>query len=116
VYVRSFPDPSAARQQVSSGGGSEPLWTKGGRELIYRTGDSVLAVAIDPATGQPGRPVLLLTGRYDVSRLGSAARSWDVTADGEHLILVKHPPELRARRINVVLNWFDELREKVPVQ
>jgi serine/threonine-protein kinase len=116
VYVRSFPDASAARQQVSSGGGSEPLWTKGGRELIYRTGDSVLAVAIDPATGQPGRPVLLLTGRYDVSRLGSAARSWDVTADGEHLILVKHPPELRARRINVVLNWFDELREKVPVQ
>jgi hypothetical protein len=43
-----------------------------------------------------------------------AARSYDVSRDGERFLLLKLPSERSRPRINVVLNWFDELRAKVP--
>ena len=47
VYVQSFPDPSVGRWKVSPHDGSEPMWTRGGRELVFRKGDSVMAVSMD---------------------------------------------------------------------
>jgi Tol biopolymer transport system component len=113
VYIQSWPDPAGARRQISSGGASEPLWTKGGRELVYRTGDSVMAVTIDPTSGAASAPALLFSGRY---LTGFGSRNRDATPDGEHFFLVKLPPELQARQIKVVLNWLDELRVKVPTR
>jgi len=36
VFIQSFPDPNQKRQNVSPVHGSEPMWTKGGRESIAR--------------------------------------------------------------------------------
>ena len=44
---------------MSTAEGSEPLWTRGGRELVYRKGDSVFAVATDLEQGRSGVPALL---------------------------------------------------------
>jgi hypothetical protein len=79
-------------------------------------GDSVMAVTIDPASGTAGTPALLFAGRYMDSPDAAGTRNWDATPDGERFILVKRPPELQARRMNVVLNWLDELRVKVPTR
>src|SRR5690606_29511852 len=59
VYLVPYPDVGAVREQVSSQGGAEPRWTRGGRELIYRSGERLVAVAIDPTTGKPGAEVPL---------------------------------------------------------
>jgi len=64
VFIQSFPDPNQKRQKVSPVHGSEPMWTKGGRELIYREGDNVMVVDIDLATGSSGQPRLLFSGPY----------------------------------------------------
>jgi serine/threonine-protein kinase len=37
VYVRSFPNVAATRQQVSTAGGVEPRWAHSGRELFYKS-------------------------------------------------------------------------------
>ena len=114
VYAQSFPDPSVRRWKVSPANGSEPMWTRGGRELVYRKGDSVMAVSVDLQRGRSGPPVALFGGRYPDSPGWTRPRSYDVSPDGERFLLIKLPPEQARPRINVVLNWFDELRAKVP--
>jgi eukaryotic-like serine/threonine-protein kinase len=114
VYVQSFPDPSLQRWKVSPASGSEPLWTRGGRELVFRKGDSVMAASMDLPNGRSGQPVALFGGPYPDSPGWTRPRSYDVSRDGERFLMLKLPPERERPRINVVLNWFDELRAKVP--
>ena len=116
VYVQSYPDPTVSRRQLSSGGGSEPLWTRGGREIVFRRGDSVMAVAVEPRSGDVGAPVLLFSGPYDVAPEWSAPRSYDVSSDGERFLLLKWPVGAVRRQVIVATHWFDELRARVDGQ
>ena len=52
VYVRPFPNVSAARWQISRNGGSEPMWSPSGRELYYRSGSGeLMEVQVDGGNG-----------------------------------------------------------------
>jgi Tol biopolymer transport system component len=113
VYVQSFPDPKQRRWKISPSYGSEPLWSKGGRELVYRKGDSVMAVSVDLANGQIGQPVALFGGPYADNPGWTRPRSYDVSRDGQRFLMNKLPVNRLNPQISVVLNWFDELREKV---
>ena len=44
IYVRPFPEVNEGKWQVSTGGGDSPLWSPDGRELFYRSGDTVMVV------------------------------------------------------------------------
>ncbi len=79
VYAQSFPDPSVHRWKVSPANGSEPLWTRGGRELVFRKGDSVMAVSVDLQQGRSGPPAVLFSGRYPDSPGWTRPRSYDVS-------------------------------------
>jgi Tol biopolymer transport system component len=116
VYLQSYPDPTGARRQVSSGGGSEPLWTRGGRELVFRRGDSVMVAVVDPRLGEAGTATLLFAGPYDTDPEWSAPRSYDATPDGQRLLLLKWPTGEVRRRVLVATRWFDELRGRVAGQ
>ncbi|HEX7122207.1 MAG TPA: protein kinase [Gemmatimonadaceae bacterium] len=111
VYLVPYPDVGASREQVSSQGGAEPRWTRGGRELIYRSGERLVAVAIDPATGKPGAEVTLFSGPYRRSSHGTF--SYAVTADGSRFLMVRPASDDPPRRIVIVTNWFEELRQKM---
>jgi serine/threonine-protein kinase len=115
VFAQSFPDPNVKRWKVSPAEGSEPLWTRGGRELVYRSGARVMAVDIDLAKGESGQPRVLFAGRYADNPGWTRPRSYDVSSDGERFLMTRLPAEPPRPRITVVLNWLDELRAKVPV-
>jgi eukaryotic-like serine/threonine-protein kinase len=114
VYAQSFPNPNLKRWKISPTYGSEPLWTRGGRELVYRKGDSVMAVNVDLDGGKIGQPVALFGGPYQDNPGWTRPRSYDVSSDGERFLLTKTRSEQSRPRIAVVMNWFDELRTKVP--
>ncbi len=114
VYVQSFPDPNGRRWKISSAEGSEPMWTRGGRELVYRKGDTVMAVLTDLQNGRSGPPSMLFAGPYPDNPGWTRPRSYDVSRDGERFLMIKLPTGQPRPRITVVLNWFDELRAKVP--
>ncbi len=114
VYVQSFPDPNLKRWKVSLEHGSEPMWTRGGQELVYRNGDSVMAVSTDLQSGRSGQPIALFAGPYPDNPGWTRPRSYDVSRDGERFLMTRLPAERPRPRIVVVLNWFDELRAKVP--
>ncbi len=102
IYLQSSPDPGRRKVQLSTGGGAEPLWTRSGHEVVYRNGDSVFAVAVDPAAGVAGRPAFLFAGQFPPVWF---PRSYDVTPDGERFLMVAEPPGLAMRAVTVVLGW-----------
>jgi hypothetical protein len=69
---------------------------------------------VDGEVGRSGAPELLFAGPYPDNPGWTRPRSYDVTPDGERFLMTKLPGEQSRPRIVVVLNWFDELRAKVP--
>ena len=118
IYVRSYHEvDSGGRWQVSTSGGHSPLWSRDGRELFYRSGSKIMAVDVDTKSGfSAGKPRMLFEGPY-LPTSGSLPY-YDVSPDGQRFLMLK-PVESQTSvptQINVVLNWFEELKRKVPVK
>ena len=112
VYVRALRG-RTGRGQVSAEGGSQPRWTRDGREIIYRKGDAVYAVSFGSATGDVGTPTLLFR-KPDAGRLGlGRTYGYDVTPDGSRFLMVVPIERPGAQPTVVVLNWLAQLRAKV---
>ncbi len=113
VYLQSFPDPTQARRQVSTGGGSEPIWTQGGREVVFRRGDTVMVAAVDPPRATVGTPAVLFAGRFNADPGWSQTRTYDVTPDGQRFLMLKWPDDGVRRQVLVTTGWWPELRVRV---
>ena len=114
VYVRSFPE-LRGKQRVSADGGTEPLWRRDGTELVYRNGNKMMSVSTTSAAALIlGRTELLFEGPYErSSRIGET--NYDVAEDGRFLMVLREEGQAeQTMRINVVLNWFEELKGRVP--
>jgi serine/threonine-protein kinase len=119
VYVRAFPDVyGGSRWQISSGGGRQPMWSRNGRELFFRDFSGAV-IAVPVVTGPvfaPGRPAKLIDGAtYSGAGGRGGGRTYDVTVDGLHFLMLKGSEAARAPELVVVLNWFDELQRLSPI-
>jgi Tol biopolymer transport system component len=87
VYVRRFPD-GAGHSPISAAGGTEPRWSRDGRELFYRNADTLFAVTV-PAQAQQtftaGERVALFTGAF---LQNPRHATYDVHPDGQHFIFI----------------------------
>ena len=115
VYVKPYPGPSG-KWQISTEGGTEPAWNRNGRELFYRSGDRMMALDVATQTGfSAGKPRLLFERPYFRSNFPLVSTAYDVSADGQRFLMVKETePGAAVTQINVVLNWFEELKHRVP--
>ena len=41
-------------------------------------------------------------------------KSWDIAADGERMLMFRGTEPARPNQINIILSWFEELKERVP--
>jgi Tol biopolymer transport system component len=85
VYVQSYPEPGA-RVPISLQGGSEPAWAHNGRELFYRSGDTLMvaSVALSPVFAVVRRRPLF-TGSF---LSGGPFREYDVAPDDQHFVMI----------------------------
>jgi Tol biopolymer transport system component len=116
IYVQSYPGPGG-KWQITSEGGQEPVWNPNGRELFYRSGNKLMAVDVDAKPGfSAGKPRMLFEGPYLPSAAGNSF--YDVSPDGQRFLMLKPVEYLTSAptQINVVLNWFEELKKKVPAE
>ena len=115
VYVRPFPDMESGRWQVSTAGGEEPKWSPDGGQLLYQAGNRLMAVSIQATTGfaTRGTADVLLERNYFFAPNRDYA-DYDMAPDGR-LLMVSTGGQSDTRQINVVLNWDQELLERVPV-
>ena len=117
IYVERFPD-FGDRQPVSVEGGQQPRWSPDGRELFY-LGPAANRLMVVPVTTQVpfsvGTPETLVEGQF----FDFFARSaYDVAPDGR-LVVIKRGAGTSGNeespQITVVLNWTQELLERVPI-
>ena len=118
VYVRPYPEPDV-KWLISDEeeGGGQPVWSPDGTELFYRSGDKTMVVSIQTQdqTLTAGSPRALFEGRYVNHSSPPGYQYYDISPDGERFLMVKEE-ELPEAQINVVLNWFEELKRLVPTE
>jgi len=121
IYVRPFPDVDMGRWHISTDGGDSPLWSPDGQELFYRNGDEVMAVAVETEpTFRAGKPGILFSGTYAYLS-AMQPHPWDISRDGRFLMMKEVASDGTSaagdpQKINIVLNWFEELKKQVPLK
>jgi Tol biopolymer transport system component len=113
VYVTDFPA-ARLKRPVSVDGGFAPVWASDGKELFHVSGTSMMSAAV--VRGDPiafARPVRL----FDGIDFGGSATNYSVAPDGRFLF-VEPPAAGAAQRsqLTLVLNWFTELQQRVPLK
>ena len=115
IWIRSFPDVTGRREQVSNGGGRFPHWSAtGSGELFYVDPNGMMMSAA--VTLQPTLTVGTVTPLFRTEKPpdGPSGTPYDVASDGRFLIARPVPVTSDPAAINVVLNWFTELRQRAP--
>ncbi len=114
VYVQPFPGPGDVRQ-LSTDGGTEPVWARNGRELFFRQGERMMVVDISTTpTLSASRPRVLFVGRFEMGFLVPGARYYDVSADSQRFLMLRSEDLAAPRQLRLVVNWFEELERLVP--
>jgi serine/threonine-protein kinase len=117
VFVRPFPDVNGGKWQVSSGGGSAPVWAHNGRELFYVSRGKMNVVSIHPGPPFSAEPPRVLFAIPDRVRAGSLARgTFATTPDDQRFLMVRDNSwgEMAGTPTLVVVeNFFAELRAKL---
>jgi serine/threonine-protein kinase len=108
VHIRPFPGPGGV-WQVSTDGGDYPVWARNW-ELFYSNGNKMMAVKVETIpTFNASPPKMLFEG--------TSLSFFDVTPDGKRFLKVKSTAQgQQPEQINVVLNWTEELKQRVPAK
>jgi serine/threonine-protein kinase len=114
IYVRPFPAASGGKWQISSGGGLYAVWGNNGRELFYETADNrIMAVdySVEGSSFIPGKPRLW----SDRQLFYTGTSNLDLAPDGKRFAILQLDETSRAApRVVFLLNFFDELRRRIP--
>ena len=120
VYVRPFPKVDTGHWQVSTGGGTRPVWARSGRELFYVDGSTALMVVPVQTAGpifSAGNPTKLFDAGSRYS-FGNNGRTYDVSADGQRFLMIKldasneQTSTTTPASLIVVEHWTEELKAR----
>jgi len=116
VYVRAFEmpaSPSAGKWRISSGGGNAPIWSRNGRQIFHVSPESRIMVSDFVVRG--GSFVAGKPRRWsDQPLLNTGYTNIDLAPDGTRFAAVPASTTLVEVRLGLLLNFFDELRRRVP--
>jgi serine/threonine-protein kinase len=116
VYVQPFPLSGAKYKISAKDTADSPLWTPDGKQIIFVSGRRLMSVDVQTKPGFTFSEPKMLPIEIE----NSQGRPYDITRDSKQFIVMQRPEavttgEKTAQQINFVLNWFDELKQRVPV-
>ena len=116
IYVQPSPAPAGggSRTPVSSSGGTEPRWRRDGRELFYLSPDGkLMAVSV---TEGPTFTADIPHALFQVPVTSNDLRvfHWDAAPDGQRFLFDTR--KTSSELLTVVLNWQQELKQRVPTK
>ena len=112
VYVRPFPETSSAKWQISTAGGSEPVWASTGRELLYLNGKVEMVSAeihAGPSFSVGGQHILFPAAQF--ARPGPIP-SFSLSPDDKRFLMVREGDGTQQSELIVAENWLQELKGK----
>jgi Tol biopolymer transport system component len=108
VYLRPFPSPGG-KWQVSIDGARGCQWAHNGREVIYRKENKFFTVPVQTAPQvRIGKPQLLFEKEVN--------GGWDLSSDDQRILCVRAETPATASELQIVLNWFPELKRRAPTR
>jgi serine/threonine-protein kinase len=115
VYVSPLDD-LRGKRQLSTDGGHSPRWSRDSRELFFRSSDRLMVVPVEALPAATPRPTALSI-RIRMADGTAAHPGYDISPDGRRLLIVERADdEAVPPRAFLVLNWFEELRQRVPTR
>jgi serine/threonine-protein kinase len=120
IHVRPFPDVNSGHWQVSTNGGTRPIWARSGQELIYVSPTGAL-MGVEVARGPSWTattPTLLVKEGYFTIPIWWG-RSYDVSPDAQRFLMIKEggaDGTAAPASIIVVQHWGEELKRLVPTK
>jgi eukaryotic-like serine/threonine-protein kinase len=118
VYVQPFP-PSGGKWQLSVDGGSFGYWRRDGREIVFHGGLDGRVMALDvrlDKTFEAGIPRVLFELPSNFSALPIGNSRLTMTGDAQRFLLAIAQPRADYANLQVVLNWQEELKHRVPTR
>jgi eukaryotic-like serine/threonine-protein kinase len=123
IYVQPFPNVDGGGQrQVSTAGGTQPLWSRKTKELFYvGANGTLMGVSVEAigVTWNNGRPTKLLEARYLTASGANGGRTYDASPDGKRFLMIKGPSTDTAATppaVILVQHWDEELKRLVPTK
>jgi hypothetical protein len=119
VSVRPYPDVNSGQWQVSTTGGTRPLWAPSGAELFYISpAGAIMRVGIGLGSSWAATtPTELIHEGYFTLPEGSNGRTYDIAADGRRFLMLKQDGDSAQTAapdsLVIVLNWAEELKRLV---
>ena len=113
LYLRPFA--GGAPIQITTDGGDQGRWARDGREVFFRASSRMMRVPIQTSPELiVGKPEELFAGAYYESPDGTP--NYDVSPDGQRFLMIKPGDQERApASSHIVLDWFEALKQRVPV-
>ena len=124
IYVRPFPNVNDGQWKVSTSGGESQRWSRDGRELFYWTDYALMVAEVETEpTFKREKPKVLLQRMQIITwNMGLYGTPWDISPDGRRFLMLKEAEmadegstPAQPNKINIVLNWSEELKGRVPV-
>jgi serine/threonine-protein kinase len=113
VFVRPYPDTDGGQWQVSTSGGTKPLWARDSSELFFVGDGALMRVHVERgSTWTAGVPEVVVKGPYAFE----VSHPVDVSADGKRFIMLKQegrPSQPSGPAIVLTENWTEELKRLV---
>ena len=110
IFVRSLLT-AGGRKQISTDGGTWPVWSHSGNEIFYLNDNKFMSAPIDLQTGSVGKVTMLFELHSP-----PVQSMFDVMPDGEHFLMSMNVDHSPPTHFNVILNWFQQLQKLVPAR
>ena len=110
AYLRPFAS-QGGKWQISTTGANECRWTRNAHELTFRSGTKLYSVSVEttPAV-RIGKPQFI----YEDPTRSGPWKIWDFSLDNQRILWVKSETPPTAPELQIVLNWFPELKQRAP--
>jgi serine/threonine-protein kinase len=120
IYVRPFPPTATAYVAPEDRDSHHPVWSPDGKELFYVAGPlqfGSMSIRTQPSVSF-GAPVRAPKSGF-ATQIPASVRTFDILPDGKHFIGVvpagqTQPGSAGAPQIQVVLNWFVDVKQRAP--
>lgn len=114
-------DGGVGQSIVSNEGGTEPVWSRDGKTIFYRNGRRMMSVSIGVSADSSiavGEPRLVFEGDYVLDPSTTrAVPNYDVSLDGTRFLMVSGADTASSQeRLSVILNFFEELKQRAPAR
>ncbi|HWI16654.1 MAG TPA: protein kinase [Vicinamibacterales bacterium] len=111
IYVQPFPDASTGKWMVSSGGGTEPRWSRDGKELFYLAGQALMSVPVTLSPTFSFGPAVKLFDTPVQAGYTNESDIWQVAPDGKRFLMLPADDGQSGPELRVIVNWQALLKQ-----